>query len=110
MRKLPDELETFIEKFSRQPTVLVIDDSMRQVNEDVMKLFLRGRHLDSSIILVVHNLFFKSDFTRTIFLNCHYIILFRNLTDSLQVETVGGRMFSHKSKLFVEAFNRTTST
>ena len=82
---------------------------MTEVNRDLMSRFLRGRHLNLSLILVVHNLYFKSAFTRTLILNSHYIVLFRNSADTLQVETLGRRMFPYKNKLFVKAFLRATA-
>ena len=77
---------------------------MSDINEDVMNLVIRGRHLNISVILVVHNIFFNSKYMRTINLNAHYICLFKNPADRLQIEILGRRMYPGKAALFLEAF------
>ena len=45
---------------------------------------------------------------RTLSLNSHYIILFKNPRDSLQICTLARQMYPGKSKFLVEAFNDAT--
>ncbi len=42
-----------------QATLLVLDDMMMQLNDDIVNLFVAGRHDNVSVIFVTHNIFFK---------------------------------------------------
>ena len=80
-RGLPD-----LDEFDgSQPVLLVIDDLTDQTDESVANLFTKGsHHRNVSVVFLAQNLFPKNKFSRTISLNAHYIILFKNPRDATQ--------------------------
>jgi len=67
----------------REPVLLVIDDLMDEVGDSVVNLFTKGsHHRNVSVVLMVQNLFYKNKHVRTISLNAHYIVLFKNPRDA----------------------------
>jgi len=64
----------------RQPILLIIDDLMQETDGTVANLFTKGsHHRNISVIYLTQNLFHKNPHMRTISLNSHYMILFKNL-------------------------------
>ena len=62
-----------------EPVLLVIDDLMQETDETVANLFTKGsHHRNVSVVFLAQNLFPKNKFARTMSLNAHYIILFKN--------------------------------
>ena len=106
---IPDNIakEDFVEEAT--PSLIIIDDQMACSNEDVMNSFIRGsHHLNRSCILALQNGFLQNPCMRTISLNAHYMILFKQPRDILQIETLGRRMFSSAFKLFLQAYKSAT--
>lgn len=93
-------------------TVLVLDDMMMQVakSEESLNLFcVTAHHRRVSVLMLAQNLYMPGKFARTISLNCHYVILFRNVRDSRQVLTFGSQVFPSKLKYFKDAYDKATS-
>ena len=57
---------------------------------------------------LTQNLFYKSKQTRTMSLNAHYIVLFKNPRDAMQISTLGRQMYPGQNKFLVEAFKNAT--
>jgi len=69
-----------------EPALLIIDDLMNEVDESVANIFTRGfHHRNVSVILLVQNLFHKNKHVRTISLNSHYLVLYKNPRDASQI-------------------------
>jgi len=67
------------------PVLLVTDHLMDQADESVANFFTKGsHHRNVSVVFLAQNLFPKNKFARTISLNAHYIILFKNPRDATQ--------------------------
>ena len=67
-----------------KPTICVIDDLMTEVasSREMTNMFTRlSHHLGISVIFIAQNIFYKGSEMRTINLNAHYLILFRNPRD-----------------------------
>ncbi len=95
-----------------QHTVLVLDDMMMQVakSEESLNLFcVTAHHRRVSVFMLAQNLYMPGKFARTISLNCHYVILFRNVRDSRQIFTFGSQVFPLRLKYFKEAYDKATS-
>ena len=89
--------------------LLVLDDLMAESDESVSNIFTKfSHHRNISIIYLTQNLFYKSRHNRTMNLNAHYIVLFKNPRDSLQVATLARQMYPGNSKFLIEAFNDAT--
>jgi hypothetical protein len=48
-------------------------------------------------------------YSRTISLNCHYVVLFRQVRDSRQIYTFGSQAFPKQLGYFKDAYERATS-
>ena len=91
-------------------TLLIIDDLMSETDDSVVKLFTKiSHHKSVSIIYLTQNLFYKSKQNRTISLNTHYMVLFKNVRDVTQITSLAKQMYPGKSKFMVEAFKDATS-
>jgi hypothetical protein len=106
---IPDDLEQLFDpKYS---SLLIIDDLMIQGSSDprITRLFSVGSsHRNLSIIFIVHNLFDKGKEMRTISLNTHYLIVFKNPRDNQQIATLSRQMYPGKSAFLIEAFQDAT--
>ena len=93
------------------PRLMVLDDLMTEIkssNEKMTNLFSRGvHHWNISLISIVQNIFYGG--LRTARVNSHYIVLFKNPSDRLQVSTLARQLYPSNSKLFTEAFRDATS-
>ena len=71
--------------------LIVFDDQMIDASKDkrIVNLFTRGsHHRNLSVIYIVQNLFHQGKGSRNITLNGHYLMLFNNPRDKLQILTV----------------------
>jgi len=92
-----------------EPVVLIIDDLMQETNETVVNLFTKGsHHRNISIMYLAQNLFPKNKFARTISLNAHYMILFKNPRDASQFANLARQMYSKGWQFAVEAYKDAT--
>src|SRR6185436_11981572 len=88
-------------------TVLILDDLMHEAGERVEKIFTNySHHRDVSVMFLTQNIFFKK--TRTISLNTHYLVLFKNPRDATQITYLTRQMFPNNSKFMIEAFKDAT--
>ena len=68
--------------------LIVFDDQMIDASKDkrIVNLFTRSSHnRNLSVIYIVQNLFHQGKGSRSISLNSHYLVLFKNLRDKLQM-------------------------
>ena len=91
------------------PTLLIIDDLMPETNYSISNIFTKcSHHRNVSVVYLTQNLFYKSKQNRTMNLNAHYIILFKNPRDATQVATLARQMYPGRSKFLLEAFKDAT--
>lgn len=89
-------------------TLLILDDLMSECESDksIMTLFtIDSHHKNISVFLLAHNLFSKGKYTRTISLNCSYLIVFKNPRDKSQIFALARQMFPDKINFLMEAFS-----
>ena len=90
--------------------LLILDDLMSQVDDRVENIFTKlSHHKSVSVLYLTQNLFFKSKQARTISLNSHYIVVFKNARDAMQISNLARQMYPGNSKFMVEAFKDATS-
>ena len=78
-------------------------------DERLTRLFSVGsHHRNLSVIFIIHNLFHYGKEMRTVSLNSHYIILFKNPRDRLQISTLARQMYPGQSQFLIEAFQNAT--
>ncbi len=83
-------------------SLIVLDDLMSQCSNDsrVADLFTRGsHHRGISVMYPTQNLFPPGKLSRTISLNSHYKLVFRNPHDSLRIATLAKQMFPKYTKI-----------
>lgn len=102
-----------IDNFSakREHSLIVLDDLMSQVGQspEMENLFIRGcHHSRLSAVFITQNIFQQAKFSRTIALNTHYLILFRNLRDGSQISHLGKQIFPGKGQILVDAYRDAT--
>lgn len=104
-RGLPD-----IDEFDGgEPVLLIIDDLMDETNDGVVSLFTKGsHHRNVSVMFLAQNLFPKNKFARTMSLNAHYMILFKNPRDATQFANLARQMYPKTSQFAVEAYKDAT--
>ena len=104
---LPD-----IENFNQHVNnMIILDDLMTSVekDKDILNLFTVDSHQKNiSVFFLTQNLFSQGKFSRTISLNCHYIILLNNPRDRAQVHFLARQMYPKNSNFLIEAYNDST--
>lgn len=97
--------------FDQTPGLLILDDLMNESmkNDAMLELITRGsHHRHINTITLVQNLFPPGKFSRTISLNTHYIVAFKNPRDSLGVSTLAKQAFPGEVARVMEAYEDAT--
>ena len=90
-------------------TLLIIDDLMQETNDVISKLFTRvSHHKNVSVVYLTQNLFNNNKHNRTISLNAHYMILFKNVRDATQVHCLARQMFPKNSEAMMQGYKDAT--
>ena len=90
--------------------LLIIDDLMSETDATVTRLFTKGsHHRNTSVMYIVQNLFGKNKEHRTISLNSHYLVVFKNPRDVSQISHLATQMYPGKKKFLQESFKDATS-
>ena len=103
---IPD-MESFDPKVNN---LLIVDDLMLEADSSLTKLFTKGsHHLNISILYLVQNLFQNGTAHRTISLNAHYLVVFKNPRDANQITHFAKQMYPGNIKFLQEAYKDSTS-
>lgn len=93
-------------------TLLILDDLMEECasNSTISKLFsVHSHHKNLSVFYITQTLFPRGQASRTLSLNTHYFIVFRNPRDQTSFGYLARQMYSSpKSKHLIEAYNDAT--
>ena len=84
--------------------LFVFDDQMIDAGKDkrIVNLFTRGsHHRNLSVIYIVQNLFHQGKGSRSISLNSHYLVLFKNPRDKLQILTLAKQIYPGQTDFFL---------
>ena len=101
----PDHLNDMVR--GHDHSLVVLDDLMSQCSngQRVADLFTRGsHHRGISVVYLTQNLFPPGKLSRTISLNSHYFVIFRNPRDSLGISTLAKQMFPGRTDYLMESF------
>ena len=85
--------------------LIVIEDQMIKARNDnrIVRLFTKGSHHQNlSVIYIVQNLFHQGKGNQSISLNSHYLVLFMNPRDKLQMLTVAKQMYLSETTWFTK--------
>ena len=107
--KFHEGMPDFTKFDGRRSTFLVLDDFMSEINDDVANLFTKGsHHRNVSVMFLTQNLFYKNRHMRTISLNAHYMVLFKNPRDAGQFSVLARQMYPSGFKFAEEAYRDAT--
>ena len=77
-----------------EPSLIVVDDHMSDINQVVADIFTKiSHHRNISILHLTQNLFDENKYARTISLNAHHLVLFKNPRDASQFATLARQMY-----------------
>ena len=86
---------------------LVLDDMMDSLESGVTDLFTKGsHHKNISVIAVTQNVFHQSRFQRTISLNTHYMVLFKNPRDASQIQYLVRQVYPKDPEYLAQVYER----
>ena len=106
---IPQDLDSMISP--NQLNLLIIDDLMTETGNDktITNLFTKGsHHRNLSVILILQNLFHQGREMRTISLNSHYLVLFKNPRDVSQITHLAKQMYPGHTGFIQESFQDAT--
>jgi hypothetical protein len=96
--------------------LLILDDQMenkaahKRGDNAVTKFFTQGsHHRNLTVVYIVQNLFHQDTSMRTISLNTHYMVLFKNPRDATQIRSLGQQMYPENPRMLVQAYRDATS-
>jgi len=80
------------------------------ITDELINLFNKGsHHRNVSVVYLAQNLFSKKNkFARTMSINAHYMVLFKNLRDATQFANLARQMYPKTSQFAVEAYKDAT--
>ncbi len=88
--------------------LIILDDLMASLmnSPSIQELVtVKSHHCNASVIIIVQNAFQQGKFCRSISLNCHYLILLKNLRDLGQIALIGRQLFgAGKGKGFQQIY------
>ena len=95
---------------SERNLVIVDDHMMEQGGSDrLSNMFTKGaHHRNLTVVFIIQNLFHQGKSMRSISLNSHYMVLFKNPRDRGQIRTLAQQMFPEKPAFLVRAFTDAT--
>ena len=71
---------------------------------------IESHHLKMTIICLVQNKIQKRKVMRTLSLNTHYCVLYKNRRDQEQIQRFGRQAFLQQSKYFLDGYLKAAST
>eukprot|EP00116_Pleurobrachia_bachei_P010457 sb/3470719/ len=84
----------FDEMDTEEPSALIIDDLILNMNKDVASAFIMGSHHKKiSLFFITQNLFPNCDTFRLMSANAHYYVLFHNQRNFRQIHTLARQIF-----------------
>ena len=110
MEGFPDNLSDMVR--GHDHSLVDLDDLMSQCSNDqrVADLFTCGSHQRGiSVLYLMQYLFPPGKLSRTISLNSHYLVIFRNPRDSLGISTLAKQMFPGRTDYPMESFRDASS-
>ena len=90
---------------------LIIDDLLGKEDTSLVRdIFIKGSHHNNiSVIFVTQNLFLPHKDYRTLSLNAHYLVIFKNPRDMSQINALARQAFASKPTFLTAVYNRETS-
>ena len=100
---IPENISNLF-KQNERPGIIVLDDLMHDCGSRV-----GSHHCDITTLYLSQNLFPPGKNARTISLNAHYIITFKNPRDAVSVRNLAQQAFPGRTSYVMESFQNATS-
>jgi hypothetical protein len=95
---------------SREKHLIILDDLMDETNQRAASLFTKkSQHRNITVMYIVQNLFHRGKHHRTISLNGHYMVVFKNPRDVSQIMALAHQMYPQRTEYFLEAYTTATA-
>lgn len=107
---MPDIKDCLEWAYMKTHIIIIFDDLMTDLTKHanmVKFATVDCHHSNITMIVMLHNIFPPG--LRTMSLNLHYVVLFKNKRDTLQVETLGRRIMKDKLKYFLGVYKHSVS-
>ena len=107
VKGIPESLENDSYLDVNKRNLIVIDDQMIEAGKDnrIVNLFTKGsHHRNLSVVYIVQNVFHQGRGSRSISLNSHYLVLFKNPRDKLQVLTLAKQMYPGRTDFLLKQY------
>ena len=104
---IPDDLEEDGFLDVKQNNLIILDDLMTKCGNDarITRLFSVGsHHRNLSVIYIAQNLFHQGSEMRNISLNTHYLVLFKNPRDKMQIQVLARQMYPSQKGFLLDAY------
>ncbi|KAF0138338.1 MAG: hypothetical protein FD143_3683, partial [Ignavibacteria bacterium] len=91
----------------------IIDDLMSSAADSkrISKLFTQeSHHRNLTVIFIIQNLFNQGREMRTISLNAHYLVLYKNPRDKSQIRYLANQIYPENSKFLSSVYQDATSS
>lgn len=86
---------------------IIVDDLMEEAKDQANDLYAKySHHLNVSMLFVTQNLFLKQQ--RTMYLNAHYLFLFKNPRDNAFISHLARQVYPNDSRFMVESYKDAT--
>ena len=95
---------------NKDHTMIVLDDLQQEMSKEpqIEKLFTQlAHHLNITVVFMGNNIFYKN-FSRTITVNLHVMVLFRNARDVQQIRCLARQLYPLKSDKFMTVYEDST--
>lgn len=98
-------------KINPPHSLLIIDDLLDPEDAPLVRdLFIKGsHHRNMSVIFITQNLFLPHKDYRTLSLNAHYMIIFKNPRDMSQINALSRQVFPANPGFLTSVYNHETS-
>lgn len=109
VKGMPDSFDQYINP--KLNNLIIIDDLMQESsdNPNVANLFTRQcHHKNTSVILVMQDLFYNGTRRKTLMRNAHYLVLFSSPLDRSSVYAVANKVMPKRSQIFLNIFEVAT--
>ena len=93
----------------REKHLIILDDLIDESDQRVASLFMKSHHRNISVMYIVQNLFHRGKHHRTISLNAHYMVFFKNPRDVSQIMALAHQMYPQRTEYFLEAYTAATA-
>ena len=105
MKGYSDDIYDSLEPSDRN--LLILEDQLSEASstKSLANRFTKGsHHRNVTILYLVQNMFDKGRSSRTVSLNSHYTVVFRNLRDQSQFRTMARKILPKNSDCLIDAY------